>query len=141
VLAYQPKDRPDRAGILTLQALLRNDTILSITFNDNVALGDEYTFAGDGDFTVLGDRGRLIAASIGWGGGSPIRNLTIERNGALQPLAVEGVEVDPAAAFVSTILDGTPNPATVKDAADVVSLIQSAYQSAAERRLVQIEEF
>jgi predicted dehydrogenase len=141
VLAYQPKDRPRQAGIMTLQALLLNDTILSITYNDNIAMGDEYTFAGDGDLTVFGDRGRLIAASIGWGGGGPIRNLTIERNGALQPLAVEGIKIHPAAAFVSSILDGAPNIATVKDAANVVGLIQSAYQSAAEKRLVQIEEF
>jgi predicted dehydrogenase len=140
VLAYQPKDRPPQAGILTLQALLRNDTILSITFNDNIAMGEYFTFAGDGHLNVFGDHGRLIAASIGWGSG-PVGSLSIERNGDLQPLAVEGVKIHPAAAFVSTILDGAPNPATVKDAANVVSLIQSAYQSAAENRLVQIEAF
>ena len=44
------------------------------------------------------------------------------------------------AAFVSTILDGTPNIAPVEDAANVVALIQSAYRSAAERQLVRIEE-
>ncbi len=139
VLAYQPKDRPPQAGILTLQALLRNETILSITFNDNIAMGDDFTFAGDGHLHVFGDRGRLIAANIGWGNG-PAGSLTIERNGEQQPLAVEGARVHPAAAFVASILDGAPNPATVQDAADVVCLIQSAYQSAAENRLVQIEE-
>jgi len=140
VLAYQPKDRPTQAGILSIQALLHNDTILSITYNDNIAMGDSYTFAGDGNLNVFGDQGRLIAASIGWGAGS-VGSLSIEQNGELKPLAVEGSEVHPAAAFVSSILDGAPNPATVKDAAYVVSLIQSAYQSAAENRLVQIEEF
>ena len=140
VLAYQPKDRPRQAGILTLQALLHNDVILSITFNDNIAMGDYFTFAGDGTLNVLGDRGRLIASSIGWGAG-PARELTIERNGELQPVTVEGSNIHPAAAFVSSILDGTPNPATVKDAANAVCLIQSAYQSAAENRLVQIKEF
>ena len=140
VLAYQPKDRPRQAGILTLQTLLRNDTILSITFNDNIAMGDDFTFAGDGHLNVFGDRGRMIAASIGYGAG-PVGSLTIERNGELRPLAIEGVRIHPAAAFVSTILDGALNPATVKDAANVVCLIQSAYQSAAENRLVQIEEF
>ncbi len=140
VLAYQPKDRPRQAGILTLQALLRNDTILSITFNDNVAMGDEFTFAGDGHLDVFGDRGRLTAASIGLGGGSA-PSWTIERNGEAQPLAIEGIRIHPAAAFIATILDGAPNIATVKDASNVVGLIQSAYQSAAENRLVQIEEF
>ena len=72
VLAYQPKDRPPQASILTLQALLRNDTILSITFNDNIAMGDDFTFAGDGHLNVFGDRGRLIAASIGWGAGPAV---------------------------------------------------------------------
>jgi predicted dehydrogenase len=104
-------------------------------------MGNDYTFTGDGDLTVFGDRGRLMAASIGWGGGGSIRNLTIERNGELQPLAVEGIKIHPATAFVSSILDGAPNIATVKDAAHVVCLIQSAYQSAAENRLVQIEKF
>ena len=141
VLAYQPKDHPPQASILSLQALLRNDTILSITFNDNIAMGDNYTFAGDGNLNVFGDRGRLIADSFGWGGGGSIHNLAIERNGDLQPLEVEGTKTHPAAAFVSSILDGVPNPATVKDAANVVGLIQSAYQSASENRLVQIEEF
>ena len=140
VMAYQPKDRPPQAGILSLQALLYNDTILSITFNDNIAMGDDYTFAGDGHLYVFGDRGRLIATSIGWGAGS-VGSLSIEQNGELRPLAVEGSKVHPAAAFISTILDGTPNPATVKEAANVVSLIQSAYQSAIENRLVRIEEF
>ncbi len=141
VMAYQPKDRPRQAGILSLQAMLRNDTILSITFNDNIAMGEDFSFAGDGHLYAFGDRGRLNATSIGWGGGGAVRNLTIERNGVAQVLEVEGTKVHPATAFVARILDGAPNIATVKDAANVVGLIQSAYQSAAEKRLVQIEEF
>ena len=63
----------------------------------------------------------------------------VERNGNGQPLPIEGQKVSPAAAFVSAILDGTPITATVEDAAWVVSLIQSAYRSAAEKQIVQID--
>jgi hypothetical protein len=53
---------------------------------------------------------------------------------------VEGQAVHPTAAFVSAILDGVLNIASVQDAANVVALIQSAYHSTANRRLIQIEE-
>ena len=137
VLAYSPRNRPQQTSIITLQALLSNDVILSITFNDHIAMGDEFTYAGGAQMVVLGDRGRLTT-SLGWGSG-PAENPMIERNGNNQPLPVEGQKVSPAAAFVSTILDGAPNIATVEAAARVVALIQSAYRSAAERKTVQID--
>ena len=139
VLAYSPKDSPQRAGILTVQALLSNDVVLSITYNDNVAMGDEFRFAGDGQITVLGDKGRLMAATKGFGSG-PADDLTIERNGDRHPLPIEGQKITPAAAFVSTILDGAPVIASVEDAANVVALIQSSYRSALERQIVKIEK-
>lgn len=139
VMAYRPKNCPQRAAILTVQAFLSNDVLLSITFNDHIAFGDDFHFAGDGQITVLGDKGRLTASFTGFGAG-PAENLAIERNGARQPLPVEGQKITPAAAFVSAVLDGAPNIATVEDAANVVLLIQSAYRSAEERRIVEIEE-
>jgi predicted dehydrogenase len=137
VLAYHPKGAPPQASILTMQALLSNDVILSVTFNDHVTMGDTFTFAGEGMLYVLGDRGR-ISASVGWGSG-PAENLVIERNGDRQGLAVEGQPVAPAAAFVSSILDGAPVAATVEDAARVVALIEATNRSAAQRQVVKVD--
>jgi predicted dehydrogenase len=137
VLAYSPKNHPRGAAILTLQALLSNDVILSITFNDHVAMGDAFNFAGGGELTVLGDRGQF-KTTLGWDSG-PAQNPVIERNGDRQPLQIEGETINPAAGFVSSILDGSPVLATVEDAARVVALIQSAYRSAETRQLVQVD--
>ena len=80
VLAYSPRNRPQQTSILTLEALLSNDVILSINFNDHIAMGDEFNYAGSAQMVVLGDRGRLTT-SLGWGTG-PAENLMIEPNGA-----------------------------------------------------------
>jgi predicted dehydrogenase len=139
VVAYAPKDRPQQAAIFTLQALLTNEAILSLTFNDNIALGDDFNFRGSGKLTVYGDNGMLTANMPGWGGG-PAEEMFIERNGDRQAVAFEGDNVSPAAAFVAAVCDGAPNIATVDDAVKVVALIQGAYRSAAERRIVRLDE-
>jgi predicted dehydrogenase len=138
VMAYSPADRPRQAAIITIQALLSNGVILSITFNDHVAMGDEFNFRGSGQLAVFGDKGTLTGSvPIGASGD---HELVIERNGERQPVVVEGETISPAAAFVAAILDGAPNVATVDDAARVVAFIQGAYRSAAERRIVSLEE-
>jgi predicted dehydrogenase len=139
VVAYAPKDRPQQAAIFTLQALLTNEAILSLTFNDNVALGDAFNFRGSGKLTVYGDNGVLTADMPGWGGG-PAEEMFIEQNGDRQAVTFEGDSVSPAAAFVAAVCDGAPNIATVDDAVKVVALIQGAYRSAAERRIVRLDE-
>lgn len=132
VLAYAPKDRPTGAAILTVQALLANDVILSITFNDNIAMGNEFAMRGNRHLTAFGDGGTLAIDSA--------NNIILEKNGARQTVPVEGSAISPAAGFVASVLDGAPVMATVEDACHAVELIQSAYQSAAERRLVRIDE-
>jgi predicted dehydrogenase len=139
VLAYAPSARSPGAAIYTLQALLANEVILSLTFNDDVALGDDFDFRGASHLTIFGDRGVLTAKTSGWGPGSA-ENLVIERSGGRQVVAVEGERTVPATAFVATICDGAPNFATVADAVNVVTLTQAAYRSAAERRIVRLDE-
>jgi predicted dehydrogenase len=136
VVAYAPADRPRRAAILTLQALLTNDVILSITFNDNVAMGDN-SFWSSGQLTVYGDNGTLTS-NIPMGGSGSVE-MFIERDGERNSVTFEGDEISPAAAFVAAIRDGAPNVATVADAANVVALTQGAYRSAAERRIIRLE--
>ena len=139
VVAYSPTDRPRQAAIFTLQALLANEAVISVTFNDHVALGDEFSFGGLGKLTVFGDGGLLMADIPGWGG-VPAKAIFIERNGDHQAVTFEGEDIPPAAAFVGAVCDGAPNVATVDDAAQVVALIQGAYRSAAERRIVRLDE-
>ncbi len=139
VVAYAPQDRPQQAAIFTLQALLTNEAILSLTFNDNVALGDEFAFRGSGKLTVYGDKGTLTANIPGFGV-VPADEMFIEQNGDRQAVTFEGDNVSPAAAFVAAICDGAPNVATVDDAVRVVAFTQGAYRSAAERRIVRLDE-
>ena len=138
VMAYAPSDRPPQAAILSLQVRLTNDAVLSITYNDNVALGDDFSFRGYGHLTIYGDRGTLTA-KLPVDNGKPDR-LVVDRNGDQQAVVVEGESVSPAAAFVAAICDGAPNIATVADAARVVAITQGAYQSAAEQRLVRLQD-
>jgi predicted dehydrogenase len=64
----------------------------------------------------------------------------LEKNGVLYPVRAEGASISPAAAFVACVLDGAPNIAPVEDAANVVDLIQGAYRSAAEGRVVSLRK-
>ena len=137
VVAYAPEDRPRQAAIITLQALLTNGVILSITFNDNVAMGGN-PFGSSGRLTVYGDNGTLTS-NIPMGGSGAVE-MFIERNGDRNAVTFEGDEISPAAAFVAAICDGAPNVATVDDAAKVVAFTQGAYRSAAERRIIRLEE-
>lgn len=137
VLAYAPRSRPPMAAILTLQARLANEAILSLTYNDNVALADDFAFRGSGRLTVYGDAGTLSLDMPGVGNG-PAEGLLLEKNGAKQPVTVEGARTSPAAAFVACILDGAPNIATVDDGANVVALIEGTYRSIAEGRIVSV---
>jgi predicted dehydrogenase len=139
LVAYAPKDRPQQSAIFSIQALLSNDVILSLTFNDNVAMGDEFTFQGGGKLTVLGDSGSLTANIPGFGVG-PAQEMFIERNGERRAVTFEGEDIPPAAAFVAAILDGAPNIAPIEDAVRVVAFTQGAYRSADERRIVSLDK-
>ena len=138
VLAYAPKNRPQGAAVLTVQALLANDVILSITFNDNIAMGDEFNFQGRGSLNALGDGGTLAIDFTGFGSTAE-GQLLLEKNGVRQVVAVEGSRISPAQAFVASVLDGAPIQATVEDAARVVEFVQAAYRSSAERRIIRID--
>jgi predicted dehydrogenase len=139
VVAYAPKDRPPQAAIFSVQALLSSDVILTLNFNDHVAMGDEFSFRGSGKLTVLGDNGSLVANIPGFGVG-PAEEMFIEPNGDRRAVTFEGEDIHPAAAFVAAVCDGAPNISPVDDAVQVVAFIQAAYLSAAERRIVRLDE-
>ena len=137
VSAFAPANRPRGAAIVTAQARLANDVVVSITFNDNVAFGDEFAFRGSGMLLAYGDGGTLTADIPGMGSG-PTGEIVVERNGERHALPVEGEAITPAAAFVAAILDGAPNIAPVDEALNVVALVEAAYRSATEGRTVRI---
>ena len=137
VVAFSPHDRPAGTAIITAQARLANGAIVSIAYNDNVAMGDEFAFGGYGGLAAYGDRGVLSTDWASFGCPDP-ETLWLVQNGVRQPLAIEGDTISPAAAFVATVLDGAPNIAPVDEAAQSVAFVQGAYQSAREGRVVMI---
>jgi UDP-N-acetylglucosamine 3-dehydrogenase len=137
VVAFIPNQYPARAAIITAQARLTNGVIASITFNDNIALGDEFAFRGNGGLAVCGDGGVITGEWTSFGG--DLGAIWVEQNDKRQQIAIDGDTISIAAAFVATILDGAPNIAPVDDAAQAVAFIQGAYQSASEGRVVAIE--
>ncbi len=54
-------------------------------------------------------------------------------------IAPEFIAVDPASAFIATVLDGALNPCPAHEAARVVSLTEAIYRSAPQGRMVQAQ--
>lgn len=138
VVAFKPHKGPDSTTILNVQVRLANDVLLAITFNDCVNEGDaEFGVYGVARTTALGDCGWLTVDSSTWGVQSA-KEAWLERDGGREALQLEGEEISPAAAFVATVLDGAPNLCTAQEGAQTVALIQSAYRSAAEGKIVTL---
>jgi predicted dehydrogenase len=138
VMAMQAQSGTEHSAIITVQARLINGILLSVTYNDSVS-GLEFGFEGNGQLTAYGSTGWL---SADWGGGmaAEAAQAHVGSNGTRQTIdfEAEGETVNPAAAFVASVLDGAPNLCSIQDGADVVSLIQSAYRSAAENQVMTL---
>ena len=118
-----------RASIVNMQARLVNGTMISLTFNDGVSGGD-FNFYGHGRLTVYGDRGLLTADWTGFMV-TEAQEIWVEHDGVREKVEVVAESTTPAAAFVSTVLDGTPNIAPATEAAQVVALTEATYRSIA----------
>jgi predicted dehydrogenase len=55
-------------------------------------------------------------------------------------LAIAVPDTPLAAAFVATILEGTPNRSPAHEAAYAVELLEATYRSAAEGRIIHLEQ-
>jgi predicted dehydrogenase len=71
-------------------------------------------------------------------GAGPAEDMIFETDDTRQSVSVEGEKSNPACDFVASILDGTLVRASVTDAFQVVALIQAAYRSAREGRIVSL---
>ena len=118
-----------RASIVTMQARLVNGTMLSLTFNDGVSGGD-FNFYGHGRLIVYGDRGLLTTDWTGFMV-TEAQEIWVEHDGVREEVEVVAESTTPAAAFVSTVLDGMPNIAPASEAAHVVALTEATFRSIA----------
>jgi predicted dehydrogenase len=139
VVGMQAQGDAPGSAILTVQARLTNGVLLSVTYNDRVSGPEWGGSEGLGQLTAYGSTGWL---SADWGGGmkAEAEHAYLGGVGPRQTIdfAAEGETVNPAAAFVATVLDGAPNLCSIQAGAEVVSLIQSAYRSAAESQVVTL---
>jgi predicted dehydrogenase len=124
------------SAILSVTAQLSNDVQLSITYNDKVAAG-ESALSGQGQLTALGSAGTVTA---NWEGLMKAEASTarILAKGVDEAIEFEGETIEPAKAFVESILDGAPNFCTIEDGMQAVALVQSTYRAAAENQFVQV---
>lgn len=118
-------------SIISTLAHLDNGVLLSITFNDAVSGGETLNkFYSNGRMTFYGDRGQITAD---WTKimSTEAEQIWLEQEGVRTQVEPVFDAVNPAAAFVATLLDGAPNPCPAHEAARVVALTAGIYHSAA----------
>lgn len=110
---------------MNVQARLANGVLLSFSFGD--ANPGRMGWAA---WTIVGDEGILTMDRD--------QNIWVERGEAREQLAPEAPDVPTALSFVDCVLDGTPNLSPGEDAAYCAALIEAAYRSAKEGRIVRL---
>jgi predicted dehydrogenase len=110
-----------------VQARLANDVLLSLSSADGVP-------AGANRIVVYGD-GRTLTAD--WNEGQ-VPEIVLHVPGKHEHLEADMPDTTPAAAFVETVLHNAPNLSPGRDSAYEVALVEAAYRSAAERRVVEV---
>jgi predicted dehydrogenase len=120
----------------SVHAMLGSDVILSFSYGAAVS-GDPPGFFGQGRLSVFGDDGLLIAD---WTGLNPfLPHVLITTATSTDELESQYEETNPAAAFVSSVVDRTDNLSPGDEGIYSVSLLEAAYRSVAERRTVPVD--
>lgn len=114
--------------LLNIQARLANGVLVSMTSADVPAGG----VGGQGQLTIIGDDGILTHDFT-----KPME-VWLHRDAEVEQVQAVVADISPAAAFVATITEGAPNLCPPQEAIHAVAFTQSAYRSAAERRIVQM---
>lgn len=107
---------------INVQARLANGVLFSLTAAD---IPEDST-----RWSIYGDRGILTSES---------GEVWIQRGGKRKKVEAATPEMTPDGAFVATVLDGAPNLCTAREGAYAVALVEAAYLSAAEGRIVDVE--
>lgn len=120
---------PAYPSIISALARLDNDVALSITYHDGVSGGEKVRpFYSKGRMTFQGDEG-LLTADWDTIMSAEAAQIWIEQAGVRSKVEPSFDTINPAAAFVATVLDGAPNSCPVHEAARVVALTEAVYQS------------
>ena len=129
--------RPAYPSIISALARLDNGILFSITFHDGVSGGEKVTAYNKGRMTFQGDRGRLTAD---WERimSSEAGQIWLEQDGVGHKIEPEFPTVDPAAAFIATVLDGATNLCPAHEAARAAVLTEAVYRSIAEGLMVDV---
>lgn len=124
------------SAILSVMAQLTNGVLLTVTYNDKVDAG-EGSLSGQGRMTLYGSAGIVHAD---WQGlmKAEASAARILASGADAAIEFEGETIEPAKAFVASILDGAQNFCTTEDGMHAVALVQSAYRAATENAVIQV---
>ena len=113
------------------QARLANDVLFSMTFADAVRepfMGARFARP---RVTIVGDEALIFQDKEG--------TVWLHRGGQREKLEAEVEDTTVMAAFVSSVLDGTPTLIPPEVGAWAVDFIEAMYTSAAEGRIVRIE--
>jgi predicted dehydrogenase len=115
--------------LISVQARLESGALLTLSFTDGPP---QPVLAEQQQLMIVGERGTIMDDHDG--------SYWLYQGGERTPLSQEEPETTIAEAFVSTILDGRPNLSPGEHAANVVALMEAMYRSAAEGRVVTIEQ-
>ncbi|MBN1641202.1 MAG: Gfo/Idh/MocA family oxidoreductase [Anaerolineae bacterium] len=110
---------------IAIQARLANGVLLSLTSADMRVEGRRVA--------VYGDHGILTADTMTGG------SVYLHRGGASEQIEPRVDNVSACGAFVSAVTEGTPNLSPPRDGAHAVALLEAAYRSARENKMVRVE--
>lgn len=108
---------------ISVQARLANGVLVSVISAD---IPEEES----GRWTIYGDKGILTAES---------GEIWIQRSGKREKIEAASPDVSPDEAFVAAVLDGAPNLCPAHEGAYAVALVEAAYRSAREGRIIDVE--
>jgi len=123
-------------AVISALAHLDNGVLFSMTFNDGVSGGERLSpLYSRGCMTFYGDRGQI---SADWTKimSTEAEGIWLEQEGVRSQITPADETIHPAAAFVSTVLDGAPNLCPPHEAARTVALTAAVYQSAGQGQIV-----
>jgi predicted dehydrogenase len=116
---------------LGVQSRLKNGVLLSLQFTAGVP-GEMRS-----RLTVFADDGVLTTHFKGLGEMSG-NDVWIETGGGREAIVVKGADRTTDEAFLETVLDGKPNPATAADGANAVAFTEAVYRSLREKSVVDV---
>lgn len=116
-------------SFVNLQARLANDVLVTMTFADAVP---QNILSVDQHLMIVGDQGVLTDDAEG--------AIWLHRDNQRRKLDVTLPDTSMSAAFLTTILDGQPNLSPAQEAAYTVELMEATYRSAAENKIIHIEQ-